>query len=92
VAPIRASVTDAIAELADELPRIGRISFRALTSGLSERLEVVVRFLAILELYKRGFVDLDQIERCGEIEINWLGPDRDHLDVGQLDAVDMYDG
>jgi segregation and condensation protein A len=92
VAPIRASVTDAIAELANELPRVGRISFRALTSGLAERLEVVVRFLAILELYKRGFCDLDQIERCGEIEIIWRGPDRDHLDVGQLDAVDMYDG
>jgi segregation and condensation protein A len=92
VAPIRASVTDAIAELANELPRIGRISFRALTSGLAERLEVVVRFLAILELYKQGFVDLDQIERCGEIEINWLGPDRDQLDIGQLQAADAYDG
>ena len=29
VAPIRASVTDAIAELLDELPRAGRITFRA---------------------------------------------------------------
>jgi segregation and condensation protein A len=92
VAPIRASVTDAIAELANELPRIGRISFRALTSGLAERLEIVVRFLAILELYKRGFVDLEQAERCGEIEIAWLGPDRDHLDLGQLEAADAYDG
>lgn len=92
VAPIRASVTDAIAELANELPRIGRISFRALTSGLAERLEVVVRFLAILELYKRGFVDLDQVARCGEIEITWRGPDRDELDVGQLQGADAYDG
>jgi len=92
VAPIRASVTDAIAELANELPRIGRISFRKLTSGLAERLEVVVRFLAILELYKQGFVDLDQLERCGEIEIIWRGPDRDELDLGQLQAADAYDG
>src|SRR4029450_1913497 len=91
VAPIRASVTDAIAELANELPRIGRISFRKLTSGLAERLEVVVRFLAILELYKRGFVDLDQFERCGEIEIIWRGPDRDELDVGQLEWGDADD-
>ncbi|MEY2416540.1 MAG: segregation and condensation protein, partial [Ilumatobacteraceae bacterium] len=49
VAPIRASVADAVAELVDELPRSGRISFRRLTSGLVERLEVIVRFLALLE-------------------------------------------
>ena len=60
VAPVRASVTDAVAELLDELPRAGRITFRALTGGLVERLEVVVRFLAILELYKQGLVDLEQ--------------------------------
>jgi segregation and condensation protein A len=92
VAPIRASVTDAIAELANELPRVGRITFRALTSGLAERLEVVVRFLALLELFKRGFLDLDQAERCGEIEITWRGPDRDELDIGQLQGADAYDG
>ena len=54
VAPIRASVTDAVEELLDELPRAGRITFRELTGGLVERLEVVVRFLAVLELYKQG--------------------------------------
>jgi segregation and condensation protein A len=41
VAPIRVSVADAVVELVDELPRIGRISFRRLTSGLIERLEVI---------------------------------------------------
>ena len=40
--------------------RVGRITFRGLTAGLVERLEVVVRFLAVLELYKQGLVDLDQ--------------------------------
>ena len=38
VAPIRVSVGDAVAELIDELPRVGRISFARLTSGLVERL------------------------------------------------------
>ena len=38
VAPVRVSVADALAELVDELPRVGRISFRRLTSGLVERL------------------------------------------------------
>ncbi|MGH9185470.1 MAG: segregation and condensation protein A, partial [Acidimicrobiales bacterium] len=53
VAPIRASVIDAVEELLDELPRAGRITFRELTGSLVERLDVVVRFLAVLELFKQ---------------------------------------
>ena len=73
VAPVRVSVADAVEELLDELPRVGRISFRRLTSGLVERLEVIVRFLALLELFKQGVVELDQTERFGDIEIIWTG-------------------
>lgn len=73
VAPVRASVADALHELLDELPRAGRISFRRLTSGLVERLDVIVRFLALLELFKQGMVELDQTERFGDIDIVWNG-------------------
>jgi segregation and condensation protein A len=73
VAPVRASVADAVAELVDELPRVGRISFRRLTSGLVERLEVIVRFLALLELFKQGVIELDQDEQFGEIDVLWTG-------------------
>ncbi|MDP1820890.1 MAG: ScpA family protein [Acidimicrobiales bacterium] len=90
VAPIRASVNDAVVELLEELPLVGRISFRELTGALVERLDVVVRFLAILELFKQGFVDLDQPRSFGEIEIVWLG--RDRSDLEELSPVDAYDG
>jgi segregation and condensation protein A len=90
VAPIRASVTDAVAELLEELPLVGTISFRALTGDLVERLDVVVRFLAVLELFKQGFVDLDQPRTFGDIQIVWLGRDRSELD--ELSQVDAYDG
>jgi segregation and condensation protein A len=90
VAPIRVSVTDAIAELVDELPRVGRITFRALTGDLVERLEVVVRFLAVLELFKLGMVDLDQPRTFGDIEVVWLG--RDHEGARDLGEIDVYDG
>jgi segregation and condensation protein A len=90
VAPIRASVTDAVAELLEELPLAGTISFRALTGDLVERLDVVVRFLAVLELFKQGFVDLDQPRTFGDIQIVWLGRDRSELE--ELAAVDAYDG
>ena len=95
VAPIRASVTDAVEELLDELPRVGRIGFRELTASLVERLDVVVRFLAILELFKQGAVDLLQARTFGDIQIVWLG-------VGEADdapflasltsSIDVYEG
>jgi segregation and condensation protein A len=90
VAPVRASVTDAVVELLDELPRVGRISFRDLTASLVERLEVVVRFLAILELFKQGVIDLDQRATFGSIEIVWLG--RDGAELDDLAPIDVYDG
>ena len=73
VAPIRASVRDAVEELVDELPRVGVITFRHLTQDLAERLAVIVRFLAVLELYKEGLVDLDQTENFGDLTVTWLG-------------------
>jgi len=90
VAPIRASVAEAVTELLEELPQVGRISFRELTGGLVERLDVVVRFLAILELFKQGFVDLDQPRTFADIQIVWLGRDRSELE--ELAPVDAYDG
>jgi len=106
VAPVRASVTDAVEELLDELPRAGRITFRRLTASLVERLEVVVRFLAVLELYKQGLVEVDQAEAFGDLVILWVGGDADHIgnggwmqslatiDVATIDvaAIDAYEG
>jgi segregation and condensation protein A len=98
VAPIRASVADAVDELLDELPRAGRITFRRLTGALLERLEVVVRFLAVLELFKQGLVELDQPSTFGDLTIIWVGDDdarRDYDDERRrsvLAGVDTYDG
>ena len=73
VAPIRASVQEAVTELADILPSAGTVSFRTLTRGIEVRLEVIVRFLAVLELYKQGRVAIDQAATFGELVITWTG-------------------
>ena len=94
VAPIRASVADAVVELLEELPLVGRITFRRLTGGLVDRLEVVVRFLAVLELFKQGVIDLDQPTTFGDIQIVWLGHDaalHDELASG-FESLDLYEG
>jgi segregation and condensation protein A len=87
------SVAEAVEELIDELPRVGRIGFRELTSGLVERLEVVVRFLAVLEMFKQGYVDIHQAATFGDIAIVWLGVDAAVAEEGSvLAGVDAYDG
>jgi len=73
VAPIRMSVAEAVAELVVRLPRMGATTFRRLTGEGAERLEVIVSFLAVLELYKQGLVELDQGERFGALHIVWTG-------------------
>jgi segregation and condensation protein A len=90
---VRVTVLDAVEELADELPRVGRISFRELTGQFVERIDVVVRFLALLELFKQGMVELEQAVAFGDIEIVWTGDD----DVSghhapDLATVDVYEG
>jgi len=88
VAPSKLSVSEAVEELVDELGRIGRITFRRLTAGLVERLDVIVRFLALLELYKQGSVELVQHGTFGSLEIEWLGTGHDLA----VELVDAYEG
>jgi segregation and condensation protein A len=75
VAPIRASVADAVADLVTRLPRTGPTSFRQLAVGMTAQLDVIVMFLAILELFKQGLVDIDQTERFGSLSVLWIGSD-----------------
>ncbi len=92
VSNIRTTVKDAIDELVDELPRVGAVTFRALTAQLVERIEIIVRFLAVLELYKQGFVDLGQCETFGEIHITWLGAGPGALVDLTAISVEEYQG
>lgn len=89
VAPIRASVADAVAELVERLPAAGRASFRSLTAGAGGRLEVIVRFLAVLELYKQGRVELDQAGNFAELQVTWLGGE-DAAEAGA--GIEEYQG
>ena len=45
-------------------------------SDCEERIEVVVRFLALLELYREGKVELRQATVFGEIQVRWQGSER----------------
>jgi segregation and condensation protein A len=73
VAPIRASVSEALDTMERRLTRRGEARFRDLVRDCRERIDVVVRFLAVLELHARGRVELRQAATFGEIEVKWEG-------------------
>lgn len=89
VGVIKANVADALAELVDELPRVRRITFRRLTSDLVDRIEIIVRFLALLELFKQGYLEIEQSEKFGDIDIVWIGDEA--VSVGAI-LIDDYEG
>ncbi len=90
VAPIRASVADALMEMLETLPKLGKVTFRQITEAIHDRIEVVVRFLAILELYKQGRVTLEQSDRFGDIEVQWTAGDDTGFEA--VLHIDDYEG
>src|SRR5262245_11475000 len=85
IAPIRASVRDAVDTVLRLLPEREAMSFRAIAAGAPNRVEFVVRFLAVLELYKQGVVDLLQFTNFGELLVRRLSPGEVALDSASLD-------
>jgi segregation and condensation protein A len=89
IAPIRISVAEAIEKVRAVLLQRKRVTFRELTRDvIADRLHVIVRFLAVLELVKRGEADVDQTGSFGEIEVSWLG----EQSGSRVIALDEYDG
>lgn len=68
ITPIPISMEEQINFLQRELDLKGFTSFKKLTGGFS-RMEIIVTFLAVLELYKEGQVDIGQPEKFGDIVI-----------------------
>lgn len=78
------SVAEAAETLVAALTEAGTATFRELTSDASVRLEVIVTFLAVLELYKQGVVEIDQVATFGELTVAWVG--------GDMAALGEYEG
>ncbi|MGH2679695.1 MAG: segregation and condensation protein A [Actinomycetota bacterium] len=74
VTPIRYTTAEAMTAVEQRIEGFGRAaSFRDLVADCDERIQVVVRFLALLELYRDGRVELVQGETFGEIRVEWQG-------------------
>jgi segregation and condensation protein A len=67
------TVAEVVEALCASLPGSSPTSFRALTMAANTRMEVVVHFLGLLELYKQGLVELEQVTTFGELRVLWTG-------------------
>jgi segregation and condensation protein A len=70
---VRVSVREHMLILREKLIRLRTATFRTLCSDCVSVLEVVARFLALLELYREGLVSFDQMTALGELTITWTG-------------------
>jgi segregation and condensation protein A len=69
------SVSEQLLLVRNHLLRSGTANFRALTSDCDHTLEVVARFLALLELYRQQRVVFEQLTPLGELHVRWTGGD-----------------
>lgn len=81
----RVSVVEHTAQVAAQLRDTGAATFRALAAGF-DRLTVVVRFLAILELFRAQQVSFTQAGPLAELYIHWVGGDD-----AELPEIDEYE-
>ena len=75
IAPPRLSVAEAVTDLARRLQDRRSSSFEELVGRQALPIEVVVGLLAVLELYKRSLVEIDQTATFGDIAVRWTGGD-----------------
>jgi segregation and condensation protein A len=85
IAPPKLSVAEAVTELAGRLRGAGSITFSELV-GDAAPIEVVIHFLALLELYKRDLVEIEQAAAFSRIGVRWLGGSGADLD-GLIDLT-----
>lgn len=67
----RVSVPEQMAELRARISGRGRVSFAELVSDCERTLDIVARFLAVLELYRESEVRLEQTEAFGMLVVTW---------------------
>jgi segregation and condensation protein A len=71
----RVSVREHMAVMRQRLTRTGSATFRSLIAECTSTLEVVARFLGLLELYRDGDVAFDQAEALSELRVRWIRDD-----------------
>ncbi|MFB9908339.1 segregation and condensation protein A [Allokutzneria oryzae] len=67
------SVRAEVAAIRVRLAEAGQATFAELVSDCEHTIEVVARFLALLELFREAVLQFDQEEPLGELCVRWVG-------------------
>lgn len=81
VVPVR----DQAILVAERLKAAGALTFQELIADAESARVVVSRFLAVLELYRRHALDVNQDEPLAELELVWTGDEDTVIDIDEAD-------
>ena len=84
----RVSVREHAQLLRDRLRRAGSATFTLLVADCENTLEVVARFLALLELYREGLIEFEQPVSLDELTVRWVGGEASDAELD----IDDYEG
>ncbi|SJM47433.1 ScpA family protein [Gulosibacter sp. 10] len=80
------SIREQAALLVERLRAVGALTFRELVADADERGVLVARFLAVLELYRRAAVELEQEAPLGELTVSWEAAEWNDDELSTLGA------
>lgn len=72
IAALKMSVAEKVEEILSDLGKKKRQSFKELCQRAKNRFDIIVTFLALLELYKQGSVAISQAVTFGQINVKLL--------------------
>jgi segregation and condensation protein A len=84
------SVREQAGIISGRLRTLGSAMFRSLTADCTGTLEVVARFLALLELFRDGAVSFEQVTPLGDLLVRWTASasyDAENLQTDEFDAA-----
>jgi segregation and condensation protein A len=81
----RVSVREHMLLIRERLRQRGAATFRAVVADCQNTLEVVARFLALLELYRDGAVAFDQAAALAELRIRWIAAEGAEFEDDRVD-------
>ena len=77
----KVSVREQAVILLDRLREARQANFRNLTADCTMPVEVIARFLALLELFREGLVAFEQVAPLGDLNVRWTGTDESRVEV-----------
>ncbi|WP_416211084.1 segregation and condensation protein A [Frankia sp. Cr2] len=85
----RINIREHMFAVIEKLREVGSASFGMLCAGCRQTIEVVARFLALLELFREGRIAFEQEVPLGELIVRWVADTADAADTAEHGVADV---